>query len=78
MPGESTTAAFPFPRNLRHGDGRGGGGVARARLHRHRLGRERLSADVDFLEAKGITLTERYRAENIPADAEIVVIGNAI
>jgi UDP-N-acetylmuramate: L-alanyl-gamma-D-glutamyl-meso-diaminopimelate ligase len=32
----------------------------------------------DFLRAKGITLTEPYRAENIPAAAEVVVIGNAI
>ena len=31
-----------------------------------------------FLEKKGITLKERYLAENIPADAEVVVIGNAI
>src|SRR4029078_10714577 len=31
-----------------------------------------------FLESKGITLMEGYRAENIPADAEVVVIGNAM
>jgi UDP-N-acetylmuramate: L-alanyl-gamma-D-glutamyl-meso-diaminopimelate ligase len=31
-----------------------------------------------FLEGKGITLMEGYRAENIPSDAEIVVIGNAM
>ena len=31
-----------------------------------------------FLEKKGIALTEGYRAENIPADADVVVIGNAI
>jgi UDP-N-acetylmuramate: L-alanyl-gamma-D-glutamyl-meso-diaminopimelate ligase len=31
-----------------------------------------------FLEAKGITLREGYRPENIPADAEIIVIGNAM
>ena len=31
-----------------------------------------------FLESKGITLMEGYRAENIPADADVVVIGNAM
>lgn len=31
-----------------------------------------------FLESKGIALHQGYRAENIPADAEIIVIGNAI
>ncbi len=31
-----------------------------------------------FLEGKGIRLREGYRAENIPADAEVVVIGNAM
>src|SRR5438094_1367296 len=31
-----------------------------------------------FLEKKGIALKEGYRAENIPADADMVVIGNAI
>jgi len=31
-----------------------------------------------FLEKKGIVLTEGYRAENIPADVDVVVIGNAI
>ncbi len=31
-----------------------------------------------FLESKGITITEGYRAENIPDDATTVVIGNAI
>src|SRR5438477_9171144 len=31
-----------------------------------------------FLEKKGISLNEGYRAENIPADADVVVIGNAI
>jgi len=31
-----------------------------------------------FLESKGIALQQGYRPENIPADAEIVVIGNAI
>jgi len=31
-----------------------------------------------FLESKGITLHQGYRPENIPADAEIIVIGNAI
>jgi UDP-N-acetylmuramate: L-alanyl-gamma-D-glutamyl-meso-diaminopimelate ligase len=31
-----------------------------------------------FLEKKGIVLKEGYRAENIPADADVVVIGNAI
>ena len=31
-----------------------------------------------FLESKGIALYEGYRAENIPADAEIIVIGNAM
>ena len=32
----------------------------------------------DFLRREGIVLTEGYRAENIPADAEVIVIGNAI
>jgi UDP-N-acetylmuramate: L-alanyl-gamma-D-glutamyl-meso-diaminopimelate ligase len=31
-----------------------------------------------FLEDKGISLKEGYRAENIPADADVVVIGNAM
>src|SRR6516225_2949543 len=31
-----------------------------------------------FLEEKGIGLKEGYRAENIPADADVVVIGNAM
>ena len=31
-----------------------------------------------FLQEKGITLMEGYRAENIPADADVVVIGNAV
>src|SRR5438105_11228638 len=31
-----------------------------------------------FLRKKGIALKEGYRAENIPADADVVVIGNAM
>jgi UDP-N-acetylmuramate: L-alanyl-gamma-D-glutamyl-meso-diaminopimelate ligase len=31
-----------------------------------------------FLESKGIALFQGYRAENIPEDAEIIVIGNAM
>ena len=31
-----------------------------------------------FLEEKGVALKEGYRAENIPADADVVVIGNAM
>src|SRR2546421_1655721 len=31
-----------------------------------------------FIERKGITIMEGYRADNIPADADIVVIGNAM
>ena len=31
-----------------------------------------------FLEKRGIALKEGYRAENIPADADVVVIGNAM
>src|SRR6185312_266136 len=31
-----------------------------------------------FLESKGIARMEGYRAENIPADAEVVVIRNAL
>jgi UDP-N-acetylmuramate: L-alanyl-gamma-D-glutamyl-meso-diaminopimelate ligase len=31
-----------------------------------------------FLQAKGIGLMEGYRPENIPADAEVVIIGNAM
>src|SRR5216117_1965049 len=32
----------------------------------------------NFLETKDITAKEGYRAENIPADADVVVIGNAM
>ncbi len=32
----------------------------------------------DFLRGQGITITEGYRESNIPADADVVVIGNAI
>jgi UDP-N-acetylmuramate: L-alanyl-gamma-D-glutamyl-meso-diaminopimelate ligase len=32
----------------------------------------------DFLQKKGITAKEGYHAENIPADAQVVVIGNAM
>src|SRR5438094_1409187 len=31
-----------------------------------------------FLEEKGIALKEGYRAENIPSDADVVIIGNAM
>jgi UDP-N-acetylmuramate: L-alanyl-gamma-D-glutamyl-meso-diaminopimelate ligase len=31
-----------------------------------------------FLQEKGISLRQGYRAENIPADADVVVIGNAM
>ena len=31
-----------------------------------------------FLEQKGIALSKGYRPENLPADAELIVIGNAI
>ncbi|MEA3213816.1 MAG: UDP-N-acetylmuramate: L-alanyl-gamma-D-glutamyl-meso-diaminopimelate ligase [Chthoniobacter sp.] len=31
-----------------------------------------------FLESKGIKLSEGYRPENIPADADLIVVGNAI
>jgi UDP-N-acetylmuramate: L-alanyl-gamma-D-glutamyl-meso-diaminopimelate ligase len=31
-----------------------------------------------FLESKGITLSSGYRPENIPADADVIVIGNAM
>ncbi len=31
-----------------------------------------------FLEARGVTLNSGYRAENIPEDADVIVIGNAI
>jgi UDP-N-acetylmuramate: L-alanyl-gamma-D-glutamyl-meso-diaminopimelate ligase len=31
-----------------------------------------------FLREKGVSLKEGYRAENIPADADVVVIGNAM
>lgn len=31
-----------------------------------------------FLEEKGLSLKEGYRAENIPADSDVVVIGNAM
>jgi UDP-N-acetylmuramate: L-alanyl-gamma-D-glutamyl-meso-diaminopimelate ligase len=32
----------------------------------------------DFLRGQGITLTEGYAGENIPADTDVVIIGNAI
>src|SRR5213082_2350538 len=32
----------------------------------------------NFLEQKGIVPKERYRAENIPADTDVVIIGNAM
>jgi UDP-N-acetylmuramate: L-alanyl-gamma-D-glutamyl-meso-diaminopimelate ligase len=32
----------------------------------------------DFLRDQGITITEGYRGENIPAETDVVVIGNAI
>jgi UDP-N-acetylmuramate: L-alanyl-gamma-D-glutamyl-meso-diaminopimelate ligase len=32
----------------------------------------------DFLRGEGITITEGYRAENLPAGADVIVIGNAI
>jgi UDP-N-acetylmuramate: L-alanyl-gamma-D-glutamyl-meso-diaminopimelate ligase len=32
----------------------------------------------DFLRDQGITLSEGYREENIPADTDVVIIGNAI
>ena len=32
----------------------------------------------DFLRGQGITLTEGYKEENIPADTDVVIIGNAI
>src|SRR5438445_13695163 len=31
-----------------------------------------------FLEKKGVSLQQGYRAENIPADDDVVVVGNAI
>ena len=31
-----------------------------------------------FLESKGIRLSEGYRAENIPAEADLIIVGNAI
>jgi len=31
-----------------------------------------------FLEEKGVTLTAGYKPENIPADADLIVVGNAI
>ena len=31
-----------------------------------------------FLQEKGVSLKEGYRAENIPPDADVVVIGNAM
>ncbi|RYD36679.1 MAG: UDP-N-acetylmuramate:L-alanyl-gamma-D-glutamyl-meso-diaminopimelate ligase, partial [Verrucomicrobiaceae bacterium] len=32
----------------------------------------------DFLRSQGITIAEGYREENIPADTDVVIIGNAI
>ncbi len=32
----------------------------------------------DFLRGQGITIAEGYKEENIPADADVVIIGNAI
>src|ERR1700759_276559 len=31
-----------------------------------------------FLESKGIKLSEGYRPENLPAEADLIVVGNAI
>ena len=31
-----------------------------------------------FLEGKGIKLSEGYKPENIPAEADLIVVGNAI
>src|ERR1700674_4959852 len=31
-----------------------------------------------FLEKKGVSLSEGFRPENIPADVDVVVVGNAI
>jgi len=31
-----------------------------------------------FLESKGVTLSSGYRPENIPEDADVIVIGNAM
>ncbi|MFL6531001.1 MAG: Mur ligase domain-containing protein, partial [Chthoniobacterales bacterium] len=31
-----------------------------------------------FLESRGVKLSEGFRAENVPADADVVVIGNAM
>ena len=31
-----------------------------------------------FLESKGVTISKGFRAENIPSDADFVVIGNAM
>ena len=31
-----------------------------------------------FLASRGVTLSEGFRAENIPADADVIVIGNAM
>ncbi|TAE74239.1 MAG: UDP-N-acetylmuramate:L-alanyl-gamma-D-glutamyl-meso-diaminopimelate ligase [Verrucomicrobia bacterium] len=32
----------------------------------------------DFLRAEGIVISEGYRAENLPSEADVIVIGNAI
>ncbi|MEA3189353.1 MAG: UDP-N-acetylmuramate: L-alanyl-gamma-D-glutamyl-meso-diaminopimelate ligase [Chthoniobacter sp.] len=32
----------------------------------------------DFLAEKGVSLSSPYRAENLPADADVIVVGNAI
>ena len=48
-------------------------------FHRHRLGRERVSADVHLSREQGDRASAKVIApENIPADADLIVIGNAI
>ena len=70
---------FPFPRHLRHGHGIGRGGACASTASpspaRTRMSIRRCPPSS---RERGITLTPGYRAENIPADADLVVIGNAI
>ena len=74
----------PFSRKSFHftGSGTAMGAVAAAmksaRLHGHRHRYERVSADVGFPPRRGDHLHEGYREENIPADTDVVIIGNAI
>ena len=76
---QSRAAPFPFSWNLRDGDGIGGGSIevsgglpfpARMKTSIRRC--------PPFWKSATLRSSAGYRAENIPAKADVVVIGNAI